>query len=371
MAAQFNLDIWSLSYYKRSMRFIGSVIEKLQRHPKRVVFPEGNEPRIIQAARQYYSLRLGVPILLGSRTEIKDSAHRLNVPLDGVRILDPIDADELELFQNILFDIRKAKGMTQEEARTTMLRPSYFGAMMAATNRADCIISGASEEAESLLRPLFQVIDVVPHRKTASSCMILELENAAFGNKGVLFMADCAVIPEPTETQLAHIAVSTAELASNLLGETPKVAMLSYSTLSSSSSGSVTKVKNATELARKLAHDQGLDADFDGELQLDSAIVPFVADTKAPKSMVAGKANVLIFPDLNSGNIASKLAQHLGRSNAYGQIILGLNRAAADVSRGSNSHDILGVSAIAGLLSNQLTSAYPKALKLTSKDLKS
>lgn len=351
------------------MRFIGSVIEKLQRHPKRVVFPEGEEPRVIQAARQYYSLRLGVPILLGNRTAIKDCANRLHVPLDGVRLLNPRDSDDLPLFEKILFDIRKSKGMTREEASRTILNPVYFGAMMAATNRADSIVSGASEEAESLLRALFQVVNVVPHRKTASSCMILELENSSIGDQGILFMADCGVIPEPNETQLANIAVSTAELALNLLGKPPRVAMLAWSTLAGSNNPAIAKVKKATELAKSIAADMGLDADFEGELQLDAAIVPAVAETKAPQSVVAGKANVLIFPDLNSGNIASKLAQYLGRSNAYGQIILGLNRAAADVSRGSSSHDILGVAAITGLLSNQLTSLYPEALKLSTSDL--
>lgn len=349
------------------MRFIGSIIEKLQRHPKRVVFPEGHEARIIQAARQYYSLRLGVPILLGNRTVIKDSAERLNVPLDGVRILNPSDSDDMNLFVDILWDIRKSKGMTRELAQKTLMNPSYFGAMMTATNRADSIVAGASEEAESLLRALFQVVNVVPHRETASSCMILELENASIGQNGVLFMADCGVIPEPTERQLANIAVSTAELARTLLGTTPRVAMLAYSTLSQSSNETINRVKKSTLLARQIAEEQGVDADFDGELQLDAALVPNVAETKAPGSLVAGKANVLIFPDLNSGNITSKLAQYLGRSNAYGQIVLGLNRAAADVSRGSNSHDILGVASITGLLSNQLTNLYPEALKLTSK----
>lgn len=351
------------------MRFIGSVIEKLQRHPKRVVFPEGEEPRVIQAARQYYSLRLGVPILLGNRTAIKDCANRLHVPLDGVRLLNPRDSDDLPLFEKILFDIRKSKGMTREEASKFILNPVYFGAMMAATNRADSIVSGASEEAESLLRALFQVVNVVPHRKTASSCMILELENSSIGDQGILFMADCGVIPEPNEIQLANIAVSTAELALNLLGKPPRVAMLAWSTLSGSNNPAIAKVKKATELAKSIAAEMGLDADFEGELQLDAAIVPAVAETKAPQSIVAGKANVLIFPDLNSGNIASKLAQYLGRSNAYGQIILGLNRAAADVSRGSSSHDILGVAAITSLLSNQLTSLYPEALKLSTSEL--
>jgi phosphate acetyltransferase len=211
------------------------------------------------------------------------------------------------------------------------------------------MVSGTNEISGSVLRPLFQIIKVGPRRATASSCMIMEIENLSFGENGVLFMADCGVIPDPNVEQLADIAVSTAQLARQLLGTVPRVAMLSYSTKGSATHETIRKVRSATTLAREKATTLRLEAEFDGELQLDAALVPEIAARKVPDSKVAGKANVFIFPDLNSGNIGSKLVQHIARANAYGQILLGLDRPAADVSRGSNAHDILGVAAILGL----------------------
>jgi phosphate acetyltransferase len=333
------------------MRFIGSIIEKLQRHPKRIVFPEGTEPRVLQAARQFYSLRLGAPILLGNRTKIKEAAEKLNVSLEGVRIINPAESEELENFAQRFELLRRYKGIKEQEARETMLKPNYFGAMMVAMHQADGLVSGTNEITGSVLRPLFQIIKVAPPSRTASSCMIMEVEDTRFGEGGVMFMADCGVIPEPTVDQLADIALSTAELSRQLLGKPPRVALLSYSTKGSATHPSIGKVQAATALARQKAEQKGLEAEFDGELQVDSALVPEIAERKVPDSKVAGRANVLIFPDLNSGNIASKLIQHVARANAYGQILLGLDRPAADVSRGSNAHDILGVAAIIGVQS--------------------
>src|SRR5436853_5144195 len=333
------------------MRFIGSVIEKLQRHPKRIAFPEGTEPRVVQAARQFFSLRLGVPILLGDRTKIKEVAERLNVPLEGVRIINPEESEELDSFARRFELVRRYKGVKEQEAREAMLKPNYFGAMMVAMHQADGLVSGTNEISGSVLRPLFQIIKVAPQQTTASSCMVMEVQDTRFGENGVMFMADCGVIPDPTVDQLADIAVSTAELARQLLGKRPRVASLSYSTKGSATHPSIGKVQAATALAGKIAHDKKLEADFDGELQVDAAVVPDIARRKLPDSKVAGRANVLVFPDLNSGNIASKLVQHVARANAYGQILLGLDRPAADVSRGSNAHDILGVAAIIGVQS--------------------
>jgi phosphate acetyltransferase len=343
------------------MRFIGSVIEKLQRHPKRVVFPEGMEPRILQAARQFYSLRLGAPILLGDRTKIKQAAAQLNVSLEGVRIINPAESEDLDAFAQRYEMLRRFKGIKVTEAREAMLNPNYYGAMMVAMHQADGFISGTSEFTGSTLRPLFQIIKVAPQATTASSCMIMEVEDTRFGEDGVMFLADCGVIPEPTVDQLADIAVSTASLSKQLLGIRPRVALLSYSTKGSATHPSIGRVQAATALARQKAAQKGLDADFDGELQVDAAIVPEIASRKLPESMVAGRANVLIFPDLNSGNIASKLLQHVARANAYGQILLGLDRPAADVSRGSSAHDILGVAAIIGLQSIAYEELYPNA----------
>src|ERR1051326_1913069 len=202
---------------------------------------------------------------------------------------------------------------------------------------------------------------MAPQTTTASSCLVMEVEDSRFGANGVLFMADCGVIPEPTVEQLADIAVSTAQLARHLLGVKPRVALLSFSTKGSSSHPSIGRIQAATALAQKKAQAQQIDAEFDGELQVDTALVPEIATRKAPGAKIQGNANVLIFPDLNSGNIASKLVRHLARANAYGQILLGLDRPAADVSRGSNAHDILGVASIIGVQSIAYNLLYPEA----------
>jgi phosphate acetyltransferase len=341
------------------MRFISNIIEKLQRHPKRVVFPEGAEPRVLQAARQFYSLRLGAPILLGDRTQIKEAAAQLNVSLQGVRIINPSESEELPAFVKRYELLRRFKGVQTSDARETMLNPNYFGAMMVAMHQADGFISGTRESSGSVLRPLFQIVKVAPEHTTASSCMVMEVEDTRFGHEGVLFMADCGVIPEPSVEQLSDIAVSTARLAHQLLGTKPRVALLSYSTKGSATHPSIGKVQAATALAQKKAADTSLEADFDGELQVDAALVPEIATRKLPESHVAGRANVLVFPDLNAGNIASKLVQHLAKAHAYGQILLGLDRPAADVSRGANAHDILGVAAIVSLQSIAYNELYP------------
>jgi phosphate acetyltransferase len=343
------------------MRFIGSVIEKLQRHPKRIVFPEGTEPRVLQAARQFFSLRLGAPILLGHRTKIKETAEALNISLEGIRIINPAESEDLDNFARRFELLRRYKGMKSFEAREAMMQANYFGAMMVAMHQADGFVSGTNEFTGSVLRPLFQIIKVAPNTTTASSCQVMEVEDSRFGENGVLFMGDCGVIPEPNVEQLADIAVSTAKLARQLLGVRPRVALLSFSTKGSATHPSIGKVQAATALAEKKAFDEQLDADFDGELQVDAALVPEIAARKLPESKVRGNANVLIFPDLNSGNIASKLVRHIARANAYGQILLGLDRPAADVSRGSNSHDILGVASIVGLQSIDYHVLHPGA----------
>src|SRR6202142_1626177 len=343
------------------MRFIGNVIEKLQRHPKRVVFPEGEEPRILQAARQFHALRLGAPIVLGDQARVKEAAEGLAIPLDGIRVINPATSEDLDNFANRLFRLRREKGMRAPEAREAMLQPNYYGAMMVAMHQADGLVSGASHITGSVLRPLFQIIKAAPDIATVSSCMIMEVEDTRFGEDGVLFMADCGVVPDPTVDQLADIAVSTARLARHLLGVRPRVALLSFSTKGSASHPSVGKVQAATAQARQKAGQLFLEADFDGELQVDAALVPEIAERKLHESPIAGRANVLIFPDLNSGNIASKLVRLVGHANAYGQILLGLNRPAADVSRGSTAHDILGVAAIIGVQSTDYQKLYPGA----------
>jgi phosphate acetyltransferase len=343
------------------MRFIGSVIEKLQRHPKRIVFPEGAEPRVLQAARQFHALRLGAPILLGDRTKVKETAAALNISLEGIRVINPGESEEVENFTRRFLSLRREKGIKAEEAREAIMQPNYFGAMMVAMHQADGLVAGVSHITGSVLRPLFQIIKVAPKASVASSCMVMEVEDTRFGENGVLFMADCGVVPDPTVEQLSEIALSTAQLARHLLNVRPRVALLSFSTKGSSTHPSTGKIQAATALARQKAEQKLIEADFDGELQVDAALVPEIAERKSTESKVSGRANVLIFPDLNSGNIASKLVRLVGHANAYGQILLGLDRPAADVSRGSNAHDILGVAAIVGLQAIDYHKLYPGA----------
>jgi phosphate acetyltransferase len=345
------------------MRFIAGVIEKLQRHPKRIVFPEGTEPRVLQAARQFHALRLGVPILLGDCARIQQAAGELDVSLEGIRLINPAESEDIDNFARRFKLLRHYKGRRMKglEAREAVLQPNYFAAMMLAMHQADAFVAGARQVTAGVLRPLFQIIKPAPHTSTVGSCLVLEVEDSALGENGVLFFADCDVIEDPSVEQLADIAVSTAQLARHLLGVRPRVALLSFSTKGSSSHPSVGKVRAATALAEQKALERKLDAEFDGELQLDTALVHDIADRKLPDSKLGGNANVLIFPDLNAANIAGKLARLLARANAYGHILLGLDRPAADVSRGSSAHDILGVAAIVGAQSVDYDKLYPGA----------
>jgi len=343
------------------MRFIGSAIEKLQRHPKRIVFPEGDEPRVIQAARQFHALRLGAPILLGDRARIGDVAQALKVSLDGVRILNPAESEELDKFVRRYKSLHHATGLRTAEAREAMLQPNFFGAMMVAMHQADGMVSGAVHTTASVLRPLFKVVNLAPRTRTVAGCFVLEVEDSRFGQDGVLFMADCGVIPAPSVEELADVAVATARFALHLLGVRPRVALLSFSTKGSASHASAGRVRAAAALARQKAEAAQLEVDIDGELQVDAALVPDIARLKCPESKVAGRANVLIFPELNSGHIASRLLRHVARANAYGQILLGLDRPAADVARGSTAHDILGVATIVGVQAIHHTILYPGA----------
>jgi phosphate acetyltransferase len=325
---------------------------------------------VLQAARQFHSLHLGAPLLLGDRSKVKEVAARLNISLEGIRIIHPAESDDFETFVQRFMLVRRGRGVQEPEAREIMAKPNYYGAMMVAMHQADGLVSGTNEITGSVLRPLFQVIKLAPQTTVASSCMVMEVEDSRIGEDGVLFMADCGVIPDPDVEQLSEIAFGTARLARHLLNVRPRVAMLSYSTKGSATHPTIGKVQAATALARQKADQRGLDADFDGELQLDAALVRDIAERKVPDSQVAGRANVLIFPDLNSGNIGSKMCRLLGRANAYGQLLLGLDRPAADVSRGSSAHDILGVAAIVGVQAVNYELLYPGAgRRLPGEDL--
>lgn len=330
------------------MPLVLKLVDRLQRHPKRVVFPEGSDPRILQAARQWVTRRLGAPILLGERSLIKDTAARLDLKLQGMRLIDPTRSEDLEAFAVHLEQLRRSKGMSMEEARWAVKDSNTFATLMLATGQADGLVSGATISASSALRPLFQIIPRLQHVQTASSLMILDFEENPVGSDGSLFLADCGVIPDPTAEQLADIAVSTAMIARHLTNEMPRVAMLSWASKSSSRHPSVVKVREATELARAKARTAAFPMEIDGELQADAALDAAVAATKKVSSAVTGHANVLIFPDLNSGNIAFKLVHQLAGGNAFGQIITGLSRPAAEISRGASAHDVFGAATIVG-----------------------
>ena len=330
------------------MPLVSKLIEKLQRHPKRVVFPEGNDPRILQAARQWVTRRMGAPILLGERAAIKASAARLDLNLQGMRIIHPAQSEDFELFVDQLYQLRRDRGMTREEARSAVQDTNYYATLMMANSQADAMVGGATRTTSNALRPLFQVIPRHANAQTASSLMIIDFDEQKVGSDGSLFFADCGVIPDPTPEQLADIAVTTATVAHHLTNEMPRVAMLSWASQSDSQHPTLLKVRKATELAREKAKAANVQMEIAGEIQVDAALDAVVAEAKGVTGPVAGKANVLIFPDLNSGNIAFKLVHILAGANTYGQIITGLSRPAAEISRGSSAHDVFGAAAIVG-----------------------
>lgn len=341
------------------MRFIESVFQKLQRHPKRIVFPEGTEPRVLRAAERFVTLKLGTPVLLGKKSEVERAAEEQKVSLKHVMTIDPETADDLPAFTKNLEKLKRYRDLGPQEARDILIHPNYFGAMMVQNGQVDGLVTGASTAASGVLRPLIQLIKPLPNVSSISSCMMLDLSNKRYGERGVMFFADCAVIPEPTVEQLAQIAVETGKVCRQLTGNKPRVAMLSFSTKGSSALPSPQKVAAATALARQRAESEMIEMEIDGELQADTAILPDLADKKAPTSLVAGRANVLVFPDLNSGNIGAKLVQYLAGADAYGQILLGLSKPCADMSRGSTEDDILAVAAILGLQAIEYRKLYP------------
>jgi len=329
------------------MPLISKLSSRLQNHPKRVVLPEGSDPRILQAARQFATRKLGVPILLGKREEIEASAKSVDVRLDGMRIINPdTSEDACELFK-ILKGLPKFKQMSPETLSTFITNPNYFATMMLVTGRVDALVAGATVTSSSALRPIFQIVPLQKNFRTASSMSILDTEIEGVGINGNLFLADCGVIPEPNEQQLSDIALSTAMLARHLTNEMPRVAMLSYSSKSPNAKvPSILKMKSATAIAHEKAKRDMLEIEIDGELQVDAALSQAVAQIKGISSSVAGKANVLIFPDLNSGNITLKMVQALSNSKYYGQIITGLTKPAAEISRGASAADIFGTMVI-------------------------
>ncbi len=341
------------------MRYIETVFQKLKRHPKRIVFPEGTEPRVLRAAARFVKLQLGAPVVLGKRDEIEKIALEEKISLDHIGLVDPLTSSELPTFITRLEKLKRYHNLGPTQAADILANPNYFGAMMLQYGLVDGLVTGAQETASSSLRPLIQLIKPMPTSTTVSSCMMLDLSNKRYGERGVMFFADCAVIPEPTVDQLADIAVQAGAVCRQMTGNKPRIAMLSFSTKGSADLPSPQKVIAATALARQKAENQGLEMEIDGELQADTALLADLAQKKAPTSLVAGKANVMVFPDLNSGNIGAKLVQYLAGAETYGQILLGLTKPCADLSRGASEDDILGVAAIIGLQAIEFRKLYP------------
>ncbi|MBV7271956.1 phosphate acetyltransferase [Clostridiaceae bacterium UIB06] len=326
-------------------KLIEKVWAKAQADKKTIVLPEGEEERTLQACGKIMENGLANLILVGSEKAIREKAAGLGVSLEGVTVLDPETSDKTTVYANEFYELRKKKGMTLEKADKVVRDPLYFATMMVKLGHADGLVSGAIHTTGDLLRPGLQIVKTAPGISVVSSTFVMEVPNCQYGENGLLLFADCAVNPCPTAEELASIAISTAETAKTLCGMEPRVAMLSFSTMGSAQHDLVDKVKKATELAKEMRPD----LDIDGELQLDAAIVKKVADLKAPDSKVAGKANVLVFPDLQAGNIGYKLVQRFAGAEAIGPICQGFAKPINDLSRGCSSDDIVNVVAITAL----------------------
>ena len=340
--------------------FLHNVCERLRRNPKRVVFPEGHDSRVVRAAAEYVRQGLGAAVLLGDSQRVQEAAYQAGVSLLRLKVIDPAKAQELTFFSEQVRRYPRFASMDPHDAKTMLCNPNYFGAMMLAYGQVDALVGGASVESSSLLRPLFSIVRTLPGVGVISSCMLLQVEDSLIGDNGLLVLADCGVIPEPTVEQLANIAVEAGQVYWHMTGRQPFVAMLSYSTRGSAKTRQTEKVAAAAALAKKIISENHLQIELDGELQVDAALSPRVAFSKVQGSPVAGRANVLIFPDLNSGNIATKLVQQLARCRAYGQILMGINKPAADVSRGASWQEIFGVAAIVANRAITYRELYPE-----------
>jgi len=324
------------------MDFIHNVRTNAQKLRKILVLPEGTEPRTIQAARMLVDDDLvGKVVLLGERTAVEGAAQAIGVSLEGVEVADPGKSEDRERYGALYHELRKHKGMTQKEAFTTIVDPLRWGAMMVRTGNADAMVAGAVNATSDVLRASLTIIKTMPGIKFASSCFVMKHPDPQWGVDGHMIFADCAIIPDPDPMQLAEIAISSADSCKSLLGVDPIVAMLSFSTLGSAEHADVDKVRDALEIVKKRRPDLSVG----GELQADAALVPSIGAKKAPESPVAGKANVLVFPDLGAGNIGYKLVQRLARADAFGPFLQGFAKPVSDLSRGCSVDDIVNTAA--------------------------
>ncbi|MDX2226736.1 MAG: phosphate acyltransferase [Verrucomicrobiae bacterium] len=341
------------------MNFINNLMEMLVRHPKRIVFTDGDDLETMRAAAEFARLRLGAPILLGKKFRIREIAAAHSIDLGRVRIIDPELSEDLEIYVKRLETISRYKGIRVEEARKMIINPNYFGAMMVQYSYADAIVGGAHVTTGIFLRPLQSLIKPLPGISSLSSCVVLEVPGSAYGDHGIIYMADCGINPEPNVQELAEIGIETAKLARQLSGKIPRVAYLGFSTKGSVKHRITEKMIAAAALCEQLAGEIPLELEVEGELQVDAALIPEMGKAKAQGSLVAGQANVLIFPDLNAGNIALKLLTTLTPFEVYGNIILGLDRPAADIPRGADARDILGAAIIVGIRAVEFHTLHP------------
>lgn len=336
------------------MDLIKQIVERAKANKQRIVLPEGTEVRTITAADQLLADGVAEIILIGNTKEVKELAASLNLKnIDKATILDPQNYEKKETYTNLLFELRKAKGMTIEQASKLAEDPLYIGCLMIKNGDADGEIAGAQNTTGDVLRPALQIIKTAPGISVVSGAFLMFTTQKQYGKDGLLVVADCAVTPDPTASQLAEIAVATGQTARALVGEEPQVAILSFSTKGSAKHPMVDKVIEATQLAQKIDPTMNID----GELQADAALVPSVGQQKAPGSKVAGHANVLVFPSLEVGNIAYKLVQRLSNAEAVGPILQGMAAPVNDLSRGCSVSDVYNMVAIAA---NQVIAAKNK-----------
>lgn len=325
------------------MAYIDIIKEKARMDKKTIVLPETTDKRTLLAAAKIMEENIANIIMIGNEEKIMDGARWLEVNLEGVKVIDPRTYEKTENYVNLLYETRKSKGMTMERARE-ILNTDYltYGVVMVKANDADGMVAGACHATADVLRPSLQILKTAPGVKLVSGFFILDVPNCEYGENGTFLFADCGLNQDPTAEELAAIADTSAKSFKNLVNAKPIIAMLSHSTKGSAKHPLVDKVVEAT----RIAHEEYPHLMIDGELQTDAAIVPNVAKSKAPGSEVAGKANVLIFPNLDCGNISYKLVQRLGKAEAYGPMLQGIAKPVNDLSRGCSWEDIVGVVAL-------------------------
>jgi phosphate acetyltransferase len=325
------------------MSLIQDIIAKAQADRQRIVLPEGNEERTLKAANRLLEDKVADIILIGNPVEIKNLAKQYGLNhIDKAFIVDPLHYDKKETYTQLLYDLRKNKGLSLEQAGKLAEDPLYLACLMIKNGDADGEIAGARNTTGDVLRPALQIIKTLPGISVVSGAFLMFLQDNSYGKDGILVFADCAVMPNPNARELAEIAVATAQTTRDLVGVEPTVAMLSFSTKGSAKHELVDKETEATRIAKEMAPDLLID----GELQADAALLASVGNSKAPGSPVAGKANVLVFPNLECGNISYKLVQRLGNAEAVGPILQGMAAPVNDLSRGCSVDDIYKMVAI-------------------------